>query len=337
MTALPWHREALARLAASRERLPHALLLQGRAGIGKVEFARALAACVLCESPKDGLACGQCASCHWLAQGNHPDYREIVPEAASDDDEEGEEAARPDKAKSLVIKIDQVRAVSDFIALTTHRGGHRVLVIHPAESMPPAAANALLKTLEEPPARTLIVLVSDQPARLLATIRSRCRQVTLHAPDQGAALRWLAAEGVAGADEALAAAGGAPLLARELAQPEEAELRKRIVNELARPGGADAMQLAAALDKGALPRLVFWMQTWVHDLVRVRAAGEPRHHIGQAQALRARAKGARLEALFDLDQDLAEARRLISHPLNARLVAEHLLMAYNRATMEGRP
>jgi len=337
VNVLPWHREALARLLATRERMPHALLLQGRAGIGKVEFARALAAAVLCESPRNGLACGQCASCHWLAQGNHPDYREIVPEAASDDDEEGEEAAKADKAKSLVIKIDQVRAVADFIALTTHRDGYRVLLIHPAEAMPPAAANALLKTLEEPPPRTLIVLVSGQPARLLATIRSRCRQVTLPPPDRSAALRWLESEGVPGAEEALAAAGGAPLLARELAQPEEAELRRRIVGELARPGGADAMQLAAALEKGALPRLVFWMQTWVHDLVRVRASGEPRHHVGQAQALRARARGARLEDLFDLDQDLVEARRLISHPLNARLVAEHLLMAYNRATMEGRP
>jgi len=336
MTALPWHREALARLLASRERMPHALLLQGRAGIGKVEFARALAAAVLCESPRGGLACGQCVSCHWLAQGNHPDYREIVPEAAAED-EEGEEPSRPDKAKSLVIKIDQVRAVADFIALTTHRDGYRVLLIHPAEAMAAAAANALLKTLEEPPPRTLIVLVSGQPARLLPTIRSRCRQVTLHAPERAAALRWLASEGVAGAEEALAAAGGAPLLARDLAQPEEAELRRRIVNELARPGGADAMQLAAALDKGALPRLVFWMQTWVHDLVRVRAAGEPRHHIAQAQALRSRARGARIDALFDLDQDLVEARRLISHPLNARLVAEHLLMSYNRATMESRP
>ncbi len=331
MSALPWHREALARLLASRDRMPHALLVHGRAGIGKVEFARSLGASVLCESPRDGLACGQCASCHWLSQGNHPDYREIVPEAASEDDEEGEESAKSDKPKSLVIKIDQVRAVADFVSLTTHRDGYRVLLIHPAEAMHPAAANALLKTLEEPPPRTLIVLVSDQPARVIATIRSRCRLVGLAAPDRDAALRWLESQGVADAATALAAAGGAPLLARELAAPDEAELRKRIVNELARPGGADALALAAALDKETIPRLVFWMQTWVHDLVRVRMAGEPRHHVDQLQALRSRSRAARLEALFDLDRDLAEARRLAAHPLNARLVAEHLLMSYNQA------
>jgi len=332
VSALPWHREVLARLLASREHMPHALLVYGPAGIGKVEFARALGASVLCESPRDGLACGQCVSCHWLSQGNHPDYREIVPEAASEDEDEAEEGAKADKAKSLVIKIDQVRAVADFVSLTTHRAGYRVLLIHPAEAMHPAAANALLKTLEEPPPQTLIVLVTDQPARVLATIRSRCRLVGLAPPDRNAALRWLNAEGVAGAESALAAAGGAPLLARELAEPEEAEFRKRIVNELARPGGADALALAAALDKGAVPRLVFWMQTWVHDLVRVRMAGEPRHHVEHREALRSRSRSARLEALFDLDRDLAEARRLAAHPLNARLVAEHLLMSYNQAT-----
>ena len=128
-------------------------------------------------------------SCHWLSQGNHPDYREIVPEAASEDEDEAEEAAKPDKAKSLVIKIDQIRAIADFVSLTTHRAGYRVLLIHPAEAMHPGAANALLKTLEEPPPQTLIALVSDQPARLLATIRSRCSARGARAPpDRDAAL-----------------------------------------------------------------------------------------------------------------------------------------------------
>jgi len=329
--ALPWHGEALSRLAASRERLPHALLVHGPAGIGKVEFARSLAASVLCEAPRDGLACGDCASCHWMSQGNHPDFREVVPEAASEDEDEGDESR--EKAKSLVIKIDQVRGVADFIGLTTHRGGHRVLLIHPAEAMLPAAANALLKTLEEPPPGTLIVLVADQPARLLPTIRSRCRRIALAAPPREEALRWLEGQGVADAPAALAAAGGAPLLALELAAPEEAQLRKRIVDELARPGGPDVLLFASGFEKGALPRLVFWMQTWVHDLVRVRLAGAPRHHPGSAKALADRARGCDLEALLELDRTLSEARRLASHPLNARLVAEHLLMSYNRSIM----
>ena len=334
MKPFPWHRAALERLLAGRERLPHALLVHGSAGIGKVEFAHALAASVLCESPRAGLACGTCASCHWFSQGNHPDYREIVPQAAADDDGEGEaDGGKPDKTKSLVIKVDQIRALADFVSLTTHRGGYRVLAIHPAEALHPAAANALLKTLEEPPPASLIVLVSDQPARLLATIRSRCRLLALVAPERSVALEWLRAQDVADPQGALAAAGGAPLLARELAQPPEAEFRKRILAELARPGGADPLQFAPGVERASVERLIYWVQTWVHDLVRVRLAGEARHHTEHAAILKARAKNADLEALFDLDRELSEARGLASHPLNPRLLAEHLLMAYNRATL----
>jgi DNA polymerase-3 subunit delta' len=338
MTAFPWHREALRGLLADRARLPHALLVSGRAGIGKTEFARALGAGVLCEAPRDGLACGTCASCHWLSQGNHPDYREVIPEAA-EEEAEGEEAAaaKGDKPKSIVIKIEQIRALADFIALTTHRSGYRVLLLHPAESMQPAAANALLKTLEEPPPRTLIVLVSDQPARLLATIRSRCRLVALPTAPAKEALEWLRAEGVAQPESALAAAGGAPLLARDLAEPEEAELRKRILAELSRPGGADTLLFAASIERGRVERLIYWMQTWVQDLVRVKLSSEIRHHRDFAAALKARAKSADIEALFALDRELAAARSLAAHPLNPRLVAEHLLMAYNQATIGASP
>jgi DNA polymerase-3 subunit delta' len=321
------------KLLANRERMPHALLVHGPAGIGKVEFARALAASALCETPRDGLACGTCPSCHWFSQGNHPDFREIVPEASAEEEEGEAEGAKADKPKSLLIKIDQIRAVADFMALTTHRAGYRVLLIHPAEALHPAAANALLKTLEEPPPHTLIVMVSDQPARLLATVRSRCRLFWLHAPPRAEALQWLRGEAVPGAEAALDAAGGAPLLARELAEPAEAELRKRLLAELARPGGADPLQFAPSVERASVERFLYWMQTWVHDLVRVRLAGDARHHVGFAAALAARAQSASLEELFALDRELAAARALATHPLNPRLLAEHLLMAYNRATI----
>ena len=338
MKPFPWHAAALERLMADRARLPHALLVHGPAGIGKAQFARALAAAALCESPVRGLACGTCESCHWLAQGNHPDFREVIPEAAEEEDEPAEgEGAKAEKAKSLVIKIGQVRAVADFMSLTTHRSGYRVLLLMPAESLHPAAANALLKTLEEPPPATLIVLVSDRPARLLPTIRSRCRLLPLPIPDTAAALAWLRAEGVEEPEAALASAGGAPLLAQRLAAPEEAQFRRRLLSELARPGGADALQFAAGVDRGAVERLVYWLQTWVQDLVRVRLAGRARHHGAFAAALEARARASDLEALFALDRELAEARRLAAHPLNPRLLAEHLLMAYNRATSPTKP
>ena len=337
MTPLAWHRETLRRLLADRERLPHALLVHGPAGIGKAEFARALAASLLCESPRDGLACGACPSCHWFSQGNHPDYREIVPEAAAEEEEGEEPAGGKEKAKSLVIKIDQVRAVADVVSLSTHRAGWRVLVLRPAEAMQAAAANALLKTLEEPPPRTMLVLVSDRPARLLATLRSRCRHLALGLPPRDVALAWLREQGVAQPEIALASAGGAPLLARDLAEPDEAELRRRTLGELAKPSGADPVAFSAAVDRTSVERVIHWMQTWVNDLARVKLAGAPRHHPDFAAALQARARNADLERLFLLDRELTEARRLAAHPLNPRLVAEHLLMAYNRATSGSMP
>lgn len=320
---------------ARRGRLPHALLVSGRPGIGKVDFARELARSLLCESPIDRLACGECPSCHWFSQGNHPDYREIVPEAAEEGDAEAADAEGGKDAgkKSLVIKIDQVRAIRDFVSLSTHRAGHRAIVLHPAESLQPAAANALLKTLEEPPPATVIVLVSDRPARLLATIRSRCESVVLRAPARDAALAWLRAGGAEDPEVALALAGGAPLLAARLAQPEEREWRRKVVGELSRPDGAHALAFATGIDRALLERTIVVMQTWVHDLVRLKSAGEPRHHVDAAAALRAKARRARLERLLALDRELLEARRLASHPLNARLAAEHLMMAYNRATL----
>jgi DNA polymerase-3 subunit delta' len=339
MKPYAWHTAILERLLRDREHMPHALLLHGPAGIGKAQFAQALAAGALCENPRNGLACETCPSCHWFSQGNHPDFREIVPEATAEDEGEAAEAdtGKAEKAKSLVIKIDQIRAVGDFIALSTHRAGFKVLVIRPAETLQPAAANALLKTLEEPPAHTVIVLVSDRPARLLATIRSRCRSLALPRPARDTALAWLRQEGVESPEVALANAGGAPLLARDLAQPPEAELRRRLLNELARPGGADPLGFAPGVDRLSVERVIHWMQTWVHDLARVKLAGEPRHHPDFAAALQARARAADVEALFALDRELASARRLAAHPLNPRLVAEHLLMAYNRATSGAKP
>ncbi len=333
MKPLAWQREALGALLAARDRLPHAVLVRGRAGIGKVIFARALAAAVLCESGRGGEACGACPSCHWFSQGNHPDFREVVPQAAAEDEEGAEgEGGKADAKKSLVIRIDQIRAVADFVSLSTHRAGFRVLLIHPAQALHPAAANALLKTLEEPPPATLIVLVTSHPSRLLATLRSRCRSLAPGEPTAAEALAWLREQGVERPEAALAAAGGAPLLARDLAGEEETRLRERVLAELARPAGADALGFAAQVDRPSLERVIFWMQTWVHDLVRVRLAGSLRHHGALEPAVRAKARGADLEALLDLDRGLAEARRLAAHPINARLLAEHLMMAYNRAT-----
>lgn len=331
---LPWHDAALRGLLARKDKMPHALLVHGRQGIGKVEFARALAQSLLCESQDRNIACGTCAACGWFREGNHPDFRELVPESLSDEEGDAEVPADPDareKKKSKEIKVEQIRDIGDFMALSTHRDGFRVLLVHPAETLNLAAANALLKTLEEPPARTLILLVTDRIGRLLATIRSRCQRVLVPAPEEADALAWLQRQGIAGAEIALAAAGGAPLDAVTFADPGYQAERKAFVQVLA-DANADHLAAAQAFEKSDLANVIGWLQTWVGDLVLSRLTGEVRHHREQKAAIARIAARLNLPELFRYESQLRQARRSIHHPLNPRLLLEQLLISYAQAT-----
>lgn len=329
-----WHRQALVRLLAVRERLPHALLVAGPRGIGKQDFVRALGAALLCGNP-DGerLACGSCAACGWFAAGNHPDYRETVPEASQEDGDDVEASDARGKKKSQVIRVSEVRALQDFVMLSAHRGGIKVAVLNPAEALPPAAANALLKTLEEPPADTLIILLAQQPGRLLATLRSRCQRVDLAAPTHAEACSWLAARGVPDAEEVAGLAAGGPLLAEQFAAPESSETRRVLLQALGQGTALDPLSVGPRLEKGALDTTLYLMQTWLHDLIRVGAGGAPRFHAPRAEALRALAGKANLAAAHRLLAQLADLRRLASHPLSPRLVYEALLISYAECFM----
>jgi DNA polymerase-3 subunit delta' len=346
ISILPWQDQPLRELLARRDKMPHALLIHGRPGIGKVEFARAIAQSLLCEANQDGIACGQCAACGWFREGNHPDFRALFPdiftEAGSDpeatldaaegngDKKDDKKDDRKDEKKSKEIRIDQIRALGGFMALSTHRDGFRVLLIYPAETLNPNAANSLLKTLEEPPPRTLILLVTDQPNRLLATLRSRCQRVLLAAPPSDQALAWLTGQGVANPQQALAMAGGAPLDALDFSTPEYQSERKSFVAALADPA-ADYMAAAQGFEKADLNHILTWLQTWVADIALSRLAGEVRHHLDQEKAIAAIATRVQLPKLFRYESELRQSRRSISHPLNARLLLEQLLISYQRA------
>jgi len=336
MSWLPWQEDSLKALLARRERMPHALLLTGRAGIGKVEFARGVAQSLLCEQPAvSGLACGVCPACGWFRECNHPDYREVLPENLVED-EPGAEApatdAKPEK-KSAQITIQQIRDLQQLITLTTHRAGWRVLVLHPAEAMNPQAANALLKTLEEPTPNTLMLLVTDQAGRLMATVRSRCQIVTVPTPDVDAARNWLASEGLQGAqaDSLLAQAGGAPLLAKEWADEDWQAQRRQVLSALSEPGRADWLQLAGTLEKADLKAVLHWVHTWCCDLILAQHTDTIRHHPDFAKPLRALAARSPRMPLFRLESELRLMRRHVQHPLNARLWLEQLLLSYSHA------
>jgi len=329
---LPWQRDLLQELVARGDKLPHALLVHGRSGVGKVEFARTLAQSLLCEAPEHGLACGACHACGWFRHGNHPDFRELLPESLLDDatTDEAPDADDKDKKKSREIKIDQIRAIADFMMLSTHRDGYRVLLIHPAEAMNLAAANALLKTLEEPAARTVILLVSDQLGRLLATIRSRCQRVLVPSPDTATGVAWLRAQGVAKPEDALAAAAGAPLDAVAFGDADYQAARQAFVAALAEPD-FDFVLTAQNFEKADLSNVLGWMQTWTNDLIGQRMTGNIDHHRDQAKALERIAGNIELARVFRFETELRQTRRLINHPLNARLLLEQLLISYKQA------
>src|SRR3954468_7362547 len=218
----PWNEPVFASLRRRLETLPHALLLHGPRGVGKLALAERVAQLVLCEAVDAARRpCGACDGCRWFLGGNHPDFRRLEPEilakAPAESDEEAPAAARGAKT-SHEIKVDQVRQLADFLNIGSHRGRRRVALVHPAEDMNPNAANALLKGLEEPPAGAMFILVAHRPARLLPTIRSRCVAVPVPIPPTDVALRWLASEGIANPDRWLAFAGGAPLQAMEYAK-----------------------------------------------------------------------------------------------------------------------
>ena len=338
MNVIDLHNALWHQLQGRRDKLPHALLLSGIRGLGKGELARAFASSLLCESPQTGgRACGACPACNWLSQGNHPDFRLLQPGALAES-EQGDEGEAKDSAKkaSQQITIDQVRALDEFLHVGTHRHGLRIIIVRPAEAMNRSTANALLKTLEEPAAGTLFLLVSDEPERLLPTIRSRCQRMAVPLPSAENANRWLIAAGVGEADRWLGLAGGAPILAAELAASGERQLIDALVQQLARGAGMDPLAAAAALDKlvkaekGAQPmkRLMEWAQKWLVDL-SLRSAGlGSRYFVAEGSHLDAVVRAANPLRLLAFSRKSLQYKRHAEHPLNSRLFLEEFFMGY---------
>ncbi|MCE4539182.1 DNA polymerase III subunit delta' [Pelomonas sp. P7] len=318
---LPWLEAPLAdALARARS---HALLVQGPAGVGQLELAVKLAQSWLCEARAGAApACGQCASCRLFASGTHPDFQLLMPEALDAAARESlglpfeePDAPKAGKAKpSREIKVEAVRSLLAFAQATSARGKAKVAVIFPAEALNGVAANALLKTLEEPAGLLRFVLASHDSASLLPTIRSRCQPLPLALPARAAALTWLAAKGVDGAEGLLDATGGRPQQALAwfeagLTDAAWQAMPKRV-----------ARGEVAALSDWAPPRVIDALQRLCHDLVR-RAHGQP----GQFFAQAALPSPRRTAPLLAWEAELRRAARHAEHPLNASLWIEALV------------
>ena len=327
----PWIARQLQALLAQRG---HAWLLQGPSGLGQFELALALVRAWLCDQPGVGGACGQCPSCHGIDVHTHPDLVVLMPET--------EMLARgwplPEKAQAEIddkkrkpsrdIRVDAMREAIEFAQRTSGRGRGKAVLVYPAERMNAVTANALLKTLEEPPGDMRFVLATDAAHQLLPTIRSRCLSHTQAWPEADEVRPWLAAQGVAGEQAAalLHAAGGRPAEALALAEGKDAARRwSQLPQALARgePG---------ALADLPLPEAVARLQKLCHDLLAVQVGAAPRYF----DAADLPRQPLPLLALTRWWQQLAQSARTAEHPLNAGLATEFLVSSARQVLNSGR-
>ena len=296
--------------ALAAGRLPHALLIHEAPGAGGEWLALWSAQLVLCTERTEA-PCGRCAACRHVLQGQHPDLMRVGP-----------------IENATQIRIEQVRELSADLALTAHQGGYKVGILAPADSMNRFAANALLKTLEEPPAGTLLILVSSQPSRLPATILSRCQRVRIRAPHREEASAWLrATRGEADWDAVLAVLGEAPLLAAG-SEPETlldtaAQMRRELAEAAA--GACDPVAVAERWARSELPLRLVCFENWLTERIRERLI--PRAAVPEVRSATHSGGSDRLNIRdwFELLDAVRELRSSFDAPINRGVALEALL------------
>ena len=298
-------------------RLPHALLLTGQAGLGKAAFATYLAAQLLCED-RDGASdpCGHCPGCMQFRAGTHPDFFQVQPEE-----------------DATVIKVDQIRQLSEKLSLSSHQGGYQVAMLNPAETMNLNAANSLLKTLEEPSDNTVLVLITARPAQLPATIRSRCQQVRIEVPERQVALQWLQEQGHGDAAQTyLQLTNGAPLEALKQAQMDSMGARREKFTALVDilDNRISPLLVAQGWCKDEDMQGLRWMREWLMDLLRSSVSGQT-NQVRSADlqdGLLALASRLDNRVVFELLERINSTLRLTAGSLNRQLLTEDILLAW---------
>lgn len=322
---LPWHQGVWSQLqqASKANRMPHALLLHGVEGLGKFELAKWLAYSLLCEISSRGAAtelqpCTQCASCKLFIAGSHPDFVLITPEE--------------DKTQ---ISVEQIRDASDKLTKTSGRMGYRVAIVEPAHQLTTAAANALLKTLEEPGARTAIILVTSQRGAMLPTIRSRCQQLGVTIPSVTVAQNWLQTQiGKTVPADILGFANQAPLRVLQLAQGSFDGMQKAMTPALNSLSSADVTQLASDWADEHLGDRLNWLDYWLTQRIRHEIYGndDPVTLNVRSASLHGAAQVLNISVLFQALDKLRELKaRLRRTALQKELAVESVLLILQRA------
>ena len=339
----PWQETDWRRITRNLEQTHHGLLLTGRSGIGKREFALKYCQHLLCRkpSPESGGPCGDCQNCRLFGAGTHPDFHVLTTETEAvngrltlisqysdryQDSKERDRKAKPGQ----IISIDQIRRLIDRFSTYAHISAIRVALILPADAMNINAANALLKLLEEPPSEAVLILVSAEPERLPATIRSRCIGHTMTTPKQETALNWLEQDLTRESSRiALKLAAGGPVDAKILADEGLLEIQKNVLEGLIGllSGRIPALELADKISKMDLDQALIWLQQFVIDLVKWRQTeSRPDWINGFERDLQT----ASIERLYRLYDRISRYRRISRDPLNEQLVIEDLLLTLQK-------
>ncbi len=319
-TVLPWQDELweILRQGIAQRRIPHAMLFHGIKGIGKKLLAKRFAQSLLCETRSDnGFACDQCHSCHLFKVKTHPDFFSLAPEA-----------------DAKIISIGQLRQLMSTLTLTPQFGGYRVVIIDRSECMNTAAANAFLKTLEEPPANTLIILISDRIEMIPATILSRCQKTFFPIPDVDLAKIWLMSQAVKNddLDVLLAVSQGAPLQALFLGKNEQLASRLKLFEafgQLTR-GQIDPLEMADICSDDPIEQVITWLMTWVIDLTRL--GGSLQHpslfNPDLKSTLQVLRKNLDLKGMFIFYDLLLESKQQYESQVNKQLMLEGLFIRW---------
>lgn len=299
--------------------LPHALLLAGPEGIGKHQFARMMVAALLCEQPNEQfVACGKCKHCLLLEAHTYPDFVHV----ALDDGEH-------------VISVDTIRAMISKLYLTRHFETYKIALIETADTMNVNAANAILKTLEEPPEHTILILVSSHPQTLPATIRSRCQLISLHPPDEEQACSWLKnISSEVSWEPLLKVAQGGPLRALEFHQTDLLDQRISIMNGFLGLFERDArpLEVSAKFESVEFSLTSHWIQSLIVDLLRIKSAENPitLENPDFYRPLLALAPRLRVPLIIDFWELLIERKNIYDKSLNFRLFIESLVLQVHR-------
>jgi len=307
------------------QKLPHAILLTGAAGIGKLHFALVFVQRLFCKQATGLSPCGECEACHLFKAGTHPDLKRIALL-------EGKQS----------IAVDQIRDLVAYVSLTPHSAAKKVAVIEQAELLNVNAANSLLKTLEEPPDSSMLILVTHRPDLLLPTIRSRCQTMLFATPDSAQASRWLSNELQTDEVEVLLAlAGGAPLKALVYAKNNVLEKRTLFFAELNQlsSGKKTPIEVAKNWFKNDLDLTVDCLTSWVCDMIRLKAINSENDKAIESdllsnpdltKALTEMAKLPSLKNLLDFYQSLGKVSQLKKSNINSQMILENLLIDWQK-------